>query len=423
MEFFKRIDLRECYEKDCWVRPHQGCPPEAVPTTLHLYQAASGIVCHDPTGIPPLLETDGDADRPDFVCYLHEAALRRLPASKEARHTQFLLLARTGRDSRVHVRVVPEGVEHLVPRDAFSLIRSADGSTVVVAPMRTATVFLGGAAHIAAYDDAIALLDKAALSEADSLDLIMSLPIVAAPVTLTAKDLTDEVRHAPVTQRSAPVQKCFRSILRALAAADRNLDLDEISSGTDILASNTHGYLQVLLQDRMVTSIQGRHDPDGTITVAPCKSYTITSAGLEYLNAPDRTDSRDPGRQAARAKPISERTDFYQNQLRDILWVLQRADGYQTIDQIARASALWDREAGERLALLYQEKMVAVLTGHHHKQRSKVRDSRVKSYTITPAGLSYLHTAPPGTSRKDSIETRRTERSLTAEERRTCTDS
>ena len=98
--------------------------------------------------------------------------------------------------------------------------------------------------------------------------------------------------------------------------------------------------------------------------------------------------------------------------------VLCQAGAYQTTDEIAAATAFWPNEAGQRLGLLRAERLVAMLIGDHKKQESTVRDSRVKSYTITPAGLAYLQAAPPEESRKLNIETRRTEKELPVEERR-----
>lgn len=371
------LDLVEGGTNGCWVRPHEGLLPEAIPSTLHLYQTATGIVCHDPAGIPPVLETAEHAD----------AALRALLVDDAT--------AQEHADARQQHR---------------NLLSGARRPDI--------------AEHVAAYDNMVGLLDKAALSEADSAELIMGLSVVPIPVAPAAKDFSDEMRHAPVPARSGPVQTCFRAILRVLAEADRALALDEISTATDIPHANAHGYLQVLLQDRMVTSMPGRQAPDGTAQPAPCKSYSVTPAGLAFLadSTPDQAEpppTSDVGSvdNSARTKPIADRSTFYQAGLRDILWVLHRAGGYQTIDEISQASRFWDSEAGPRLAVLRKEKLVAVLTGHHH-QHGMVRDSRVKSYTITPAGLAYLRAAPRNESRTASIDTRRADKQLPGEQRR-----
>jgi transcriptional regulator with XRE-family HTH domain len=200
------LALTNPVEDGCWVRPHDGLLPEAVPSVLYQFQTATDITCYDPGGIPPLLQsadyidadllyrfgpdTDvscyrhvrqiyrallGTRNRPGVVCYLHESALRALPLDEDTCRSQFLaMVLATGAGAAV-VRIIPAGDESTLSIGGFSLLRIYDYPSVVIHPAQSATLILEGPEHIRTYANVAATLNKLALSELDSRDLLANL--------------------------------------------------------------------------------------------------------------------------------------------------------------------------------------------------------------------------------------------------------
>jgi transcriptional regulator with XRE-family HTH domain len=198
------LALTNPVEDGCWVRPHDDCLPEAVPSVLYQYQTATDITCYEPGGIPPLLQSadyidadllhrfgpDADVSQhrnarqsyrallakpnsPRSVSYLHESTLRALPLNEETRRTQFLTMVLTTGAGDAAVRIIPAGDEPTF--GGFSLLRIYDYPSVVIHPAQTATLILEGPEHIRAYAHVVATLNKIALSELDSRDLLAHL--------------------------------------------------------------------------------------------------------------------------------------------------------------------------------------------------------------------------------------------------------
>jgi transcriptional regulator with XRE-family HTH domain len=183
-----------------WVRPHRGLPPETVRTVLFAHATAHSITGHHTHGLPLILRAQelldhqvrdhpaerADAvwsawwtyravlnrsDAPDLLYYLHEAQLRALPEA--VREAQLIQLAMLAGQQRVHVRLIPGGTD--ARSNAFSLIRFSDAVTpAVCVPCDTVTLILEHH-HVPIYQRKLAELDRIALSEPDSRELIMTL--------------------------------------------------------------------------------------------------------------------------------------------------------------------------------------------------------------------------------------------------------
>jgi len=208
----------------CWVRPHAGVLPEAVPSVVCQQDLAGSVTVYDPCGIPPLLQTAEYAEAdllpryatseevmphlrarldrhgllhrskgPGVLVYLHESALRSMPVAEEARAGQLLvMLMLAGQRQRVRLRVVPAGREHTrVAVGAFQLLRFADYPPVVCVPTQTVSLVLEGREHLEVFGRVLAGLDAVALSGADSIELIRELADTAlreAPLVGVTED-------------------------------------------------------------------------------------------------------------------------------------------------------------------------------------------------------------------------------------------
>jgi hypothetical protein len=200
------LELVRGGQDGCWVRPHHGLLPEAVPSVVFQQDTANSLVFYEPKAIPPILhtteyaeldilprlaETEDPAphlkarldrnsllfadDSPDAVFYLHERALRSLPVDIEPRAGQLLYLAMLIGRQKPRIRIIPARQDR--PRFAeagFQLLRFKESAPVVCVAHETVTLILEGD-HVPAYEAIVQELDKIALSEPDSGDLIVSM--------------------------------------------------------------------------------------------------------------------------------------------------------------------------------------------------------------------------------------------------------
>lgn len=185
----------------CWVRPHPGLPHEIAPTVVFACREASSITWYQPRGLPlmltPEFSQDGfghagnDAERAKWsharqvyqtmlsssgdqnvLFYLHETALRALaPGENSSDHGPLTNLTTLMWRERPRIRIVPADVPAL---GAFTLLRFADFGPAVCVPCGAATLIQEGG-QVKAYEHRLALLDKTALSEQDSRNLIVPL--------------------------------------------------------------------------------------------------------------------------------------------------------------------------------------------------------------------------------------------------------
>lgn len=214
------LELIEGDRDGCWVRPHHGLPAEAVPSVLFQYRAANAITRYDPSNLPAIVQTNDYAqadvrtrvateadfarhtaarwehrallfkiDRPDVLCYLHETTLRTLPVDSETRLGQWLYLAMLIGQDRLRVRIVPAEHDRSAIAGEFTLLRFAEFRPVVCTPTETATLILEHH-HIHAYERILTDLNKIALSELDSTELIVELAGGPAAVGRTGEEVS-----------------------------------------------------------------------------------------------------------------------------------------------------------------------------------------------------------------------------------------
>lgn len=209
------LELTDDTRDGCWPRPHGDLLPEAVPSVLFQYQHANAITCYTPNGIPPMLQTsdfmeadlrnrfggdDAEVVRrqearrdyreilvkprpPAAVSYLHETALRELPVDDETRWSQYLGLSLAIGSAEAQVRIIPAGAEHWIEAGGFSLLWFREFPPLVCRPVETATLILEGMEHVQRYEQIVIDLDKIALSELDSRDVITELVAKAEKMT------------------------------------------------------------------------------------------------------------------------------------------------------------------------------------------------------------------------------------------------
>jgi hypothetical protein len=161
------------------------------------------VTCWDPTGIPAMAQTQEfieavtrrecvdkyertrwiearqkhhevlfSDDVPSVTAYVHETSLRTLPVEQDIRQSQYIQLAMLTGQQRLHLRIVPTGVDRALVGGGFSWIRFAEFMPAVSVPGDTVTLILEGQ-HLTPFRQRLATLDAIALSEQDSTLMIM----------------------------------------------------------------------------------------------------------------------------------------------------------------------------------------------------------------------------------------------------------
>lgn len=201
------LDLAREADQHNWLQQHIAELPEQLRTLISHENQASLIYQFDGLRIPGLLQTKDYAravverdvtvpptevesrvqarmsrqtlfgrDRhPDFVYFIHEAALRVLVGNAEVMSEQLHQLLRLGVRKYITVRVVPMSYGACPATDnSCRLVEFYEMKPVVYVDQHTAGSFFEDPATVAAYRKIFGALADCSLSEGDSMDAIAS---------------------------------------------------------------------------------------------------------------------------------------------------------------------------------------------------------------------------------------------------------
>lgn len=207
------LELSRGREDGWWTCSHGDVLPDEVPALRFQQEAANRITCYHPGIIPELLQTEEYADwqlrdhlsievaldlvdrlvvrvqerldrqhvlyereRRSWVFYLDENALRALPGDAAAGSGQLVHLAMLVEQQQARIRVIPTELVHLgAAIGRFWVFGFEAYAPVVCAQTDTISLFGERESDVAAYQRILDRLETTALSELDSLDLIVKL--------------------------------------------------------------------------------------------------------------------------------------------------------------------------------------------------------------------------------------------------------
>lgn len=202
------LDLVRAPDTDTWLQNHGTRLPDELKTLIYHEATASSIIHYEPLHVPGLLQTEAYAqavfefaavlpkdriamavqtrmDRqgvlrrlnpPDCTFYLYETGLRSKVGSNHIMRDQLLQLVFLASRPQHQIRVLPAAHGQLSAlAGSFMLMGFKQHSPVVYVPGLTMSVFLEKREHIAAHQEIVNRLDRAALDTRESTDWLAQL--------------------------------------------------------------------------------------------------------------------------------------------------------------------------------------------------------------------------------------------------------
>jgi hypothetical protein len=110
-----------------------------------------------------------------LLTLVDEQVLSRMIGGPAVMHRQLGHLAKAGQRDNISVRVIPNSGAHAGANGAFVLLKRLSGHKVVPLENLTSSLFLEEPEEIEAYEKAIRILVRRALSERESVEVITKL--------------------------------------------------------------------------------------------------------------------------------------------------------------------------------------------------------------------------------------------------------
>lgn len=206
-ELTELLDLVNAGSSTSWLQQFGNQVPDEMRTLIHHEATARTIASYEPTLVPGLLQTEGYAralirhagfitedkighaidarmarqevmrrpNPPDCVFFLHEFGLRSQVGSNKIMHEQMLQLVFLTSRPQHQIRVLPAAEPQGAWGGMFLRMDFAHHNPMVFVETPTSGLFLEKPGEVAFYRQALSRLDRAALDEGQSRQLLMQL--------------------------------------------------------------------------------------------------------------------------------------------------------------------------------------------------------------------------------------------------------